>query len=111
MSIHPVLINGQWRAATSSNSFHAENPATGEALPHQYPISQWSDVDAALSAAVSAAETLRATPAASITHFLTRFAERIDARAAELAQTANLESGLPVAPRLQNVELPRTTPQ
>ena len=34
MSVQPVLINGQWRAADSSKSFRAENPATGEALPN-----------------------------------------------------------------------------
>jgi len=111
MAVQPVLIDGQWRAAAASGTFRAENPATGEAHEQQYPISQWADVDAALNAAVDAAEKLRGTAPAAIAHFLTRFAERIEARAEELSKVANSESGLAVAPRLQNVELPRTCTQ
>ena len=47
MAVQPVLINGQWRAAKSSKQFHGENPATGEAISFEYPISDWADVDAA----------------------------------------------------------------
>ena len=86
MSVQPVLINGQWRAATSSKSFHGENPATGEASAFEYPISDWADVDAALNAAVAAAERLREMPPSAIAAFLTRFAERIEAKAEELAK-------------------------
>jgi len=46
-----VLINGAWRPARSVGAFQAENPATAETLPEQYPISDWADVDAALEAA------------------------------------------------------------
>ncbi len=46
-----VLINGAWRPARSVGAFQAENPATAETLPEQYPISDWADVDAALDAA------------------------------------------------------------
>src|SRR5438034_1283622 len=48
--VHPVLVAGEWRAATSSGSFRGENPATGEALPDLFPISAWSDCDAAIAA-------------------------------------------------------------
>src|SRR5947207_9031458 len=101
MAVQPVLINGQWRAAKSSKQFHGENPATGEAIPFEFPISDWADIDAALTAAAGAAEELRAMPAGPIAAFLTRFAERIEARAAELAGIAHQESGLAVTPRLQ----------
>ncbi len=51
MSLQPVLIAGQWRAAVSGGTFRAENPATGETLPDEFPVSAWADCDAALDAA------------------------------------------------------------
>jgi 2,5-dioxopentanoate dehydrogenase len=109
--VHPVLIRGEWRAAASSGTFRGENPATGEALPDVFPISTWADCDAALDAATEAAEALRRTPPEAIARFLTRFAERIEARASELVDAAHAETGLARKPRLADVELPRTTGQ
>ena len=109
--MHPVLIAGQWRAASASDGFRGENPATGEVLPDEFPVSTWADCDAALDAAVDAAAALRTTPPETIAAFLTRFAERIEARAPEIVEAAHLESGLPRKPRLADVELPRTTGQ
>jgi alpha-ketoglutaric semialdehyde dehydrogenase len=111
MSVQLVLINGEWRAAKASGTFRAENPATGEALPDEFPISTWSDCDAALTAAAGAAVILRGTPAEKIAKFLTRFAERIEARKNEIVDLAHLETALPKMPRLGDVELPRTTNQ
>ncbi len=111
MSQHPVLIAGQWRAARSSETFRAENPATGEPLPAEFPVSTWADCDDALNAAIAAAATLRDAPPEQIAKFLTRFAERIEGRKAELVETAHAETALPKAPRLADVELPRTTNQ
>ena len=111
MSLHPVLIAGQWRAAHATGSFRSENPATGETLPGEFPISAWADCDAALTAAAEAAPRLRAAGPAKLAQFLTRFAERIEARKAELVEMAHAESGLAKAPRLAEVELPRTTGQ
>jgi NADP-dependent aldehyde dehydrogenase len=111
MSTQPILIAGQWRAAHSNGVFHAENPAWGEKLPDEYPVSDWADCNAALDAAVEAAKQLRNTPPEKIAAFLTRFAERIEKRAIELVELAHLESGLAKAPRLADVELPRTAAQ
>lgn len=111
MASLPVLIAGRWRPALSSGTFRAENPATAESLPGEYPISTWADCDEALTAATAAAAALRKVPREQIAKFLTRFAERIEARATELVDTAHLESGLPKKPRLADVELPRTTGQ
>ena len=111
MSLQPVLIAGQWRAAQSTGTFHAENPATGETLPDEFPVSAWADCDAALNAAAETATGLRATPPERIANFLTRFAERIEARKADLVEIAHAETGLPKTPRLGDVELPRTTNQ
>jgi NADP-dependent aldehyde dehydrogenase len=111
MPTYPVLIAGQWRAAKAGGTFQAENPATGEKLPDEFPISSWADCDAALNAAAEAAAILRALPPEPIAKFLTRFAERIEVRKAELVETAHAETALPKSPRLADVELPRTTGQ
>lgn len=111
MPTHPVLIAGQWRAAKASGTFRAENPSLGEALPDEYPVSVWEDVDAALAAASEAMPVLRTTAPEVLARFLTRFAERIEQRADEIVTMAHLETGLPRAPRLAEVELPRTTNQ
>src|SRR3954464_2668262 len=111
MSTHPVVIGGAWRAANASGTFGSENPATGERLPDEFPISTWADCDAALDAAAEAARELRTVPPDHIAKFLTRFAERIEARAGELVDAAHAETGLPKKPRLADVELSRTTGQ
>jgi 2,5-dioxopentanoate dehydrogenase len=111
MAEHPVLIDGKWRPSKAVSSFHAVNPASGERLQDSYPISSWDDCDAALSAAARAADELRRTPPDSIARFLTRFADRIEARKAALVEQAHLETALPSSPRLADVELPRTTNQ
>jgi NADP-dependent aldehyde dehydrogenase len=111
MPSQPVLIGGTWRAAHGSETFQADNASTGAPLPDHYPISDWKDCDAALDAAVDAARSLSETPADRIAAFLTRFADRLEARRADLVDQAHLETALPKAPRLADVELPRTTSQ
>jgi NADP-dependent aldehyde dehydrogenase len=111
MSEHPVLIDGRWRPAQATGTFKAHNPATGEALAGDYPTSSWADCDEALDAASEAAERLRATPEESRARFLDGFAARIESRKDELVATAHAETGLPRAPRLAEVELPRTSGQ
>jgi 2,5-dioxopentanoate dehydrogenase len=111
MALHKVLIAGEWRASNASGTFHPHNPATGQPLPEEYPVSAWADCDAALAAASRAAEDLQRLGAEPVARFLNRFADRIDARKQELAELAHIESGLPFAPRLADVELPRTSGQ
>ena len=112
MPLQPVFIAGGWRPARSHGSFRAENPATGELLPEEFPVSTWTDCDAALDAAVKAAVELRQIPPAKIAKFLhSGYAERIEVRAEELVDMAHLETGLPKTPRLAEVELSRTTDQ
>lgn len=106
-----VLINGAWVSSQANGSFQAENPATMTVLPEQYPISTWSDIDAALAAATVAAAQLKKVSPERIAAFLDDYAARIEARADEVAALANQESGLPVKPRLRDVELPRTVNQ
>jgi NADP-dependent aldehyde dehydrogenase len=111
VSCEPVLIAGDWRAADTVGTFHALNPATGEQLPGEYPISSWADCDVALDTAARAAVALADVPRDRIGEFLDRFADRLEARKQELVEQAHRESGLPASPRLSDVELPRTTNQ
>jgi alpha-ketoglutaric semialdehyde dehydrogenase len=111
MTPEPILIAGMWRAAEFTGTFRAENPATGERFAEEYPVSSWADCDAALNAATEAAAVLRTTSPDQLAKFLTRYAERLEARKAELVDIAHAETALPKAPRLADVELPRTTNQ
>src|SRR5688572_14653110 len=98
MSVQRVLIAGQWRDAAATGTFQAENPATKSPLPEQYPISTWSDCDAALDAAVRAAAELRELPPTTLADFLDRYAQGIEAKADALIAMANSETALPVKP-------------
>lgn len=111
MSLQPVLIGGHWRAAEAAGTFRADNPATKQPLPDEYPVSTWQDCDEALSAAASATTVLRQLPGERLARFLEDFADRIEARKDELVAMAHAETALPIAPRLANAELPRTTDQ
>jgi alpha-ketoglutaric semialdehyde dehydrogenase len=106
-----VLMDGQWTQASASSSFQATNPQTRAPLEESYPVSDWADCDRVLDAATRAFSVLQGLPVERIASFLEAYADRIEKRAVEIAQLANLETALPVSPRLQDVELPRTTGQ
>jgi 2,5-dioxopentanoate dehydrogenase len=108
----PVLIGGKWRPANSNGTFRGENPTTSEPIPEEFPISTWADCDAALDAATAAFAAMRTMPVERrIAKFLEAYAAAIEANADVLVAIANAETALPVAPRLKDVELPRTVNQ
>ncbi len=111
MTVEPVLIDGAWRAAARSGTFQAQNPATGELLPDIFPVSTWEDCEHALQAATEAARHLRRLPSGQIAAFLEAYAARIEGLAEAIAARAHVETGLPLKPRLMDVELPRTVNQ
>ncbi|HEY3395808.1 MAG TPA: aldehyde dehydrogenase (NADP(+)) [Lacipirellulaceae bacterium] len=111
MATEPLLIGGQWRPGKETGTIQAVNPANGETLPHKYPISSWDDCDAALSAAAAAAVELESLPPTAISAFLESYADRLAAHSDEICAQANLETALPVKPRLADVEMPRTVSQ
>ena len=111
MTVQPILIDGQWRAARTSATFQAENPATRQSLPDEYPVSSWQDCDDALAASARALAVLRSLPGERLAEFLELYATRIEARRDELVETAHAETALPRSPRLAAVELPRTANQ
>ena len=107
----PVLIAGQWRAAAATGTFRAVDPTTSVERPQLWPVSGWSDVEAALDAAAGAAATLASLPGARLGDFLEQYADRLAARGDDLVAVAHVESGLDRTPRLLDVELPRTLDQ
>jgi NADP-dependent aldehyde dehydrogenase len=106
-----VWIGGEWRESDAEGVFEPENPATGEKLGREFPVSGWSDCDRALAAAAQAALELEQIPAEKIAAFLERYASELEADAEAIVQAAHEETALPVSPRLKDVELPRTTDQ
>lgn len=107
---HPVLVAGRWRAAQASGTFQPENPATRQPLD-EYPVSTWADCEEALAAAREAFERMRWLPDAIRADFLEALALSIEARADQIVAQAHEETALPIAPRLAQAELPRTTDQ
>jgi len=106
--MHKILIGGGWRQAVRpSGSFNALNPATGNPLPGDYPVSTWHDIQDALDAATGAAEEMTRIGPEPAAHFLETFAARLEDRREELVTTAHLETALPEEPRLRSVEFPR----
>ncbi len=78
MAVEKVWIGGEWREAATSSTFSAENPSTGVRLPGKYPVSAWTDCDAALDAAVEAARALRSVSGDDIAAFLDGYADEIE---------------------------------
>jgi 2,5-dioxopentanoate dehydrogenase len=111
VDIHPILVAGKWTRSSGSRSFRAVNPATGNELPGDFPISERADIEAMLIAADLAFRHLQDRSADDIAAFLNGFAGRLESEAASLAELAHLETGLAVKPRLLDVELPRTVNQ
>jgi NADP-dependent aldehyde dehydrogenase len=107
----PLWIAGEWRQAVSRSTFQASNPATGLSLTQKYPVSDWDDCAAALDAAVVAARELKLLTPDAIAAFLEAYASILEAKAEEIAAIAHQETGLPIRPRLLEVEMPRTLTQ
>src|SRR5262245_55350068 len=111
MMLEPVLIRGQWRPAQPAGTFRASNPANGEPLDHEFPISAWADCDSALTAASEAALELGRVSPDAIGDFLEAYAERLAQDSETICVQAHLETALPIKPRLAEVEMPRTINQ
>lgn len=106
-----ILVDGTWQSADAASFFQSVNPATSEPLPEKFPVSSWSDCEQILQAAFSAASELKKLGPLKIANFLDAYADLIDANIGMLAEIANLETALPVEPRLAKVEGPRTSGQ
>jgi len=110
--LQQVLIDGAWRDSDAPvATLRAHNPASGEAIGPEFPVSSAAEVERAVAAAASVSEAMAAADPAQIAAFLERYADDIEAEAEALVELAHLETGLPIAPRLREVELPRTSSQ
>lgn len=110
--VHPVLIDGLWQRPSDADPvFAAMAPADGSQLPDRYPVSNWDQIETALQAGNRAAAELTELPREALAAFLDLYADGIEARAEELVAMAHIETGLPIAPRLRDIELSRTTEQ
>jgi NADP-dependent aldehyde dehydrogenase len=106
-----VFVGGQWRASDASGSFSPDNPSTREPTGEVFPISSAREVDEVVAQAALASEGLRKMGPGAIASFLQTYADRIEANRTALVDLAHTESALPKKPRLDEVELPRTTNQ
>ena len=111
MSAQKILIDGSWQESAGSDVFQATDPATKQPLDPQFPVSPWSEVEQAVQAAAAAFETVRSWPGERFAAFLEAYADGIESEADAIITAANLETALPVEPRLKGGELPRTTDQ
>lgn len=106
----PVLVAGKWET-NSGATFCSKNPNTGEAIDAVYPVSDWATCQRALEAADAAFRISRRLTGDRIAEFLNDYARRIEEDREGLVEIAHQETGLPKAPRLADVELPRTVNQ
>jgi NADP-dependent aldehyde dehydrogenase len=107
----PVFVGGQWRASDAAGTFSPDNPTTREPTGEVFPVSSAREVEEVVTHAHQAAQALGKLAPAAIAKFLETYADRIEANRAALVDMAHTESALPGKPRLDEVELPRTTNQ
>ena len=85
-------INGQWRAASTSDTLDVTNPATGETLA-QVPLSPPGDVDAAAQAAADALPGWRRTPPGERIQYLFKLKTLLEAHFEEISRIITMECG------------------
>jgi malonate-semialdehyde dehydrogenase (acetylating)/methylmalonate-semialdehyde dehydrogenase len=90
------LIAGQWRDAIRGERRDIMSPYTGEVIG-SVPMSSAEDVQAAVTAATTAAAAWRLVPLKERTQILFRFRERVLANLDELGISAAAEAGKTVA--------------
>ncbi|MGO2112076.1 MAG: aldehyde dehydrogenase family protein, partial [Pseudoclavibacter sp.] len=95
METTPTLIGGEFVTAKDGETIDATNPATGE-LIGRIPRLKRDDVTAAIDAAKAAAPGWRRTPVTERIAAVNAFADRIEARAEELAQLDVRDNGTPI---------------
>jgi alpha-ketoglutaric semialdehyde dehydrogenase len=96
MTISGQLFIGTERVG-ASRTFHAINPATGEALEPGFSAADPAAVDRACALAWSVFDRFRELDSESRARFLETIAEQILALGDELLERGNAESGLPIA--------------
>src|SRR5690606_33002972 len=111
LRMEPILFAGRLVASSARETLRAVDPATGEELDERFPVSPREELGALAAAGKRAAAVMREVPAERIAEFLERCAAEIEADADALAARAARETGLPLRPRLREVEIGRTLDQ
>ena len=93
-----MLINGQWVNATSGETFHTFDPATGESIC-TVAAGDKADVDAAVKAARAAFETgpWRTMTASQRGKLIWKLADLLEENLEEFARLESLDNGKPLA--------------
>jgi betaine-aldehyde dehydrogenase len=91
-----LFINGHWRKPVEPGGIEVFNPATGEVI-HQVAAGNVGDVDLAVRAAKDALAGWKNAGGVLRGRFLRSIAERLTARAEELARLSSLNNGKPLA--------------
>ena len=97
MEIHGHHLIGSQRSRMGKDNFTAFNPRTGEALAQQFSEATESEIDQAVVLAQEAFQSYRSIDPEKKADFLDAIADEIEALGDVLAETASLESGLPLA--------------
>jgi NADP-dependent aldehyde dehydrogenase len=109
--MNSVLINGGWQQTSAESTFHAVDPRSSNNVGDAYPVSGWDDCDVALESAKRAAEEMEELSGEQISDFLQCYSKNLHNNAKTICEMASLETGLPLQPRLLDVEMPRTIGQ
>src|SRR5437762_5720127 len=100
MQLHGKQIIGGDAVKSSSSTFQATNPTTGQKMPPAFYEATVVEVDAACKSAAQAFATLRANPPAQRASLLRAIAEELMSLGDALVNRAMDESGLP-RPRIE----------
>ena len=91
------FIAGEWRDASSGETFDNVNPADPSDVIGQFPLSTRDDVDRAVDSAWRGFEAWRATPAPLRGNVMRRAGDLLAARKEEIATLMTREMGKPLA--------------
>lgn len=106
--MEPIFVDGRFVASAGPETFEALDPSNGARLSGTYPLSPRPELAALIAAGKRAAVALRTVDGVHRAEFLERFAAELEADADAIATRAGQETGLPVRPRLREVEMART---
>ncbi|KAA1259405.1 Alpha-ketoglutaric semialdehyde dehydrogenase [Rubripirellula obstinata] len=109
--MNSILINGDWQSAKSSRAIQAIDPTNRSAVGETFPVSDWADCETVMDAAQAAAVAMEDISLDDLASFLNAYADNLEKNAESICEVANQETGLPVSPRLLDVEMPRTIDQ
>lgn len=96
MEEHYNFINGKWQASDTGRGYSIRNPANPGQVLGEFPSSSAADVDAAVSAAATAAAAWAEVPGPQRGALLSRFAQLLEDSKRELGRIVTLEMGKPL---------------